>query len=148
MTYRSLDLLRSGDGFGCISNIQLHNFCDPSQDAYGDVSYVRIVDENGFVHAFAFLLGKYHLAPIRQITIPRLELLGAILVVRMHATLKYEIRISFSQTCFRLATRDTLTEYVNIMYSIWLIDSGKDGRNNISRYYSCDKMDPVGKELG
>jgi hypothetical protein len=87
------------DGFGCISNVQLHHFCDASQDAYGAVSYLRIVGEDGSVHV-AFLLGKSRLAPIRQITIPRLELLGGVLAVKMHATLKREIRMSFSQTFF------------------------------------------------
>ena len=43
------------DGFGCISNVQLHHFCDASQDGYGAVSYLRIVGEDGYVH-ITFLL--------------------------------------------------------------------------------------------
>ena len=70
---------------------ELHHFSDASGEAYGAVSYLRIADKSGKVHCL-FLMGKSYLAPAPMTTIPRLELLAAIVSLRLDQMLKRELR--------------------------------------------------------
>ena len=79
--------------------IELHHFCDASQDAYGAVSYLRIVYSDGEIHC-SFVLAKTRLAPIKQTTIPRLELLAAVVAVQLEVVLRRELRISIDRSIF------------------------------------------------
>ena len=63
------------NGFGDVVQAELHHFSDASQKAYGAVSYLRIANQSGVVHC-CFMLGKSKLAPMKQLTIPRLELVA------------------------------------------------------------------------
>ena len=60
------------------SVVQLHNFADASRRGYAAVSYSRFVDEKGVIHC-SFVMGKTRNAPIKEWTIPRLELQAAVL---------------------------------------------------------------------
>lgn len=73
-----------------MGDIQIHNFCDASQGAYGTVSYLRGTDDTG-THHVAFLAGKARLAPLKQQTIPRLELCAAVLAAKMNDQLRDEL---------------------------------------------------------
>ena len=64
------------------ASYEIHCFADASSFAYGACSYLRIIDTKGFVHC-SFLLGKSRLAPIKSISIPKLELTAAVLAVRL-----------------------------------------------------------------
>ena len=68
--------------FGEIKNSQLHIFSDGSRVGYGAVAYLRLENIDGRIHC-SFILGKARLAPIREITIPRLELSAAVIAVRL-----------------------------------------------------------------
>ena len=85
--------------FGQIQNAELHHFADASQIAYGAVSYVRLVNENGHIYC-SFRAGKSRLAHMKQMTIPRLELSAAVLAVRMNQTLQEEFQLKFDRTAF------------------------------------------------
>ncbi len=65
--------------FGEPVTVQLHLLSDASQVGYRATSYVRL-ERNYKIHA-AFLLGKSRVAPLKQTTIPRLELTAAVLAV-------------------------------------------------------------------
>lgn len=60
------------------SRVQIHAFCDASKAAYGTAIYVRIEDENKQVSC-SLLSAKSRVAPLKEITIPRLELLAAVM---------------------------------------------------------------------
>ncbi|XP_030748228.1 uncharacterized protein LOC115876558 [Sitophilus oryzae] len=57
-------------------SLELHGFSDASQKAYGACVYIRASYPNEKVSCF-LITSKSRVAPIREITIPRLELCGA-----------------------------------------------------------------------
>ena len=76
--------------FGYLTNVELHHFSDASSLGYGQCSYIRSTDDNGKVHV-AFLMGKSKVAPLREVTIPRLELTAAVVSVRISTLLSREL---------------------------------------------------------
>ncbi|XP_053691432.1 uncharacterized protein LOC128739955 [Sabethes cyaneus] len=69
---------------GEIKNIELHIFADASESAYGCVAYFR-ASVRGEI-ACALVMGRSKVAPLKQISIPRLELMAAVLAARMSRT--------------------------------------------------------------
>ena len=65
-----------------IMNLQLHGFSDVSEKAYGAVAYLCAQLEGGEVVTNLISL-KTRVAPINGETIPRLELLGALILGRL-----------------------------------------------------------------
>ena len=76
-----------------IVDIQLHHFCDASSLGYGSCSYLRLVDEHGTPHV-SLVFAKSRVAPIKPVTIPRLELSAAVLAVKLSQTLEKELGYS------------------------------------------------------
>ena len=80
--------------FGSIVSSELHHFSDASNKGYGQCSYLRLVDENERIHC-TFVTGKSRVAPLKPVTIPRLELTAAVWSVRggeqLHQELEYSI---------------------------------------------------------
>ena len=76
--------------FGELEKIEIHHFSDASSYAYGQCSYLRLVNTLGQVHC-SLLIGKARVAPLKLVTIPRLELNAALLSVRMGTFLKDEL---------------------------------------------------------
>ena len=72
------------------ASYEIHCFADASSFAYGVCSYLCIVDTKNFVHC-SFLLGKSGVAPIKSVSIPKLELTAAVLAVRLSCLLKAEL---------------------------------------------------------
>ena len=85
--------------FGEPVSTQLHHFADASELGYGTVSYIRMMNDEGRVHC-ALLLGKARVAPLKQITIPRMELAAATLAVRVDKNVKKELDIRVNETFF------------------------------------------------
>ncbi|XP_043063103.1 uncharacterized protein LOC122319617 [Drosophila yakuba] len=65
------------------AKLQYHAFCDASQDAYGAAIFVRIETKEGC--CTHLLTSKTRVAPVRSISIPRLELCGAVLLTELAA---------------------------------------------------------------
>ena len=66
-----------------VFQVELHHFCDASEYAYGAASYIKIFDAEGKVRS-SLVMGKARVAPIKPVTIPRLELSAAVVAVRLH----------------------------------------------------------------
>lgn len=64
------------------STTQLHGFCDASEAAYAAVIYARSVTANGKVNV-CLITSKTKVAPVQQISLPRLELCGAVLLAKL-----------------------------------------------------------------
>ena len=80
----SMDRCVIPDGFGSVVSRQIHHFSDTIASAigYGQVTYLRSVDDKDNIHC-AFLMWKSRLAPLKAMTIPRLELTAATTSVRV-----------------------------------------------------------------
>lgn len=82
--------------FEKIVDCNFHHFSDASEYGYGQVSYLRLVDENGRIHC-SFIIGKSRVAPLKYVTIPRLELTTAVLSVKNVANDKTRNRLRYQQ---------------------------------------------------
>ena len=68
-------------GIETFNSCQLAGFCDASTQAYAAVVYLVFETENGMV--VRFVASKTRVAPLKLQTIPRLELLSAVLLARL-----------------------------------------------------------------
>ncbi|GFU60872.1 integrase catalytic domain-containing protein [Trichonephila clavipes] len=75
------------------SDIILHGFCDASTKAYAAVVYLKSKQEIHLVSA------KTRVAPITQLTIPRLELCGALLLAELISVIQKALRTKPAE-CF------------------------------------------------
>lgn len=78
---------------------QLHCFTDASKDAYAAVVYLRITskDEN----SVSFVMSRSKLTPLKQrkhMTIPKLELLGALIGVRLLSYIEHTLSFARMKT--------------------------------------------------
>ena len=65
-----------------VKSVQLHGFSDASEEAYAGVIYLRMVDSLQRVYT-SLVASKTKVAPIKRLTIPRLELCGARLLAQL-----------------------------------------------------------------
>ncbi|XP_039608830.1 uncharacterized protein LOC120528756, partial [Polypterus senegalus] len=86
-------------GFGTIKTAQMHHFADASEDGYGTVTYLVLTNEEGKRHC-SFLMGKSRVAPLKQVTIPRMELTAAVVAVKMDKMLKGELQMPLQESTF------------------------------------------------
>ena len=69
---------------------QLHGFCDSSLSGYAAVVYLRAT--SGASIQTAFVASKTRVAPLSQLTIPRLELLSALILSRLITTVEEALK--------------------------------------------------------
>ena len=76
--------------FGEIVDVAMHHFSDASTIGYGQASYLRLVDNNNKVSC-NLVIGKSRVAPVKQTTVPRLELTAAVVSTRVSNLLMKEL---------------------------------------------------------
>ncbi|CAL1272539.1 unnamed protein product [Larinioides sclopetarius] len=76
------------------SRIQLHGFCDASKKAYAAVVYLKNLTTN----QVALVCAKTRVAPLKEITIPKLELCGALLLAELIDNIQKSLTISIYDT--------------------------------------------------
>ena len=79
--------------------LQLHHFCDASQVAYASVTYLTGVNSDG-LNCCAFVQGRSRLAPLKPMTIPRLELCAAVMAVEGEERVKGELKVPLLESVF------------------------------------------------
>ena len=85
--------------FGEVINTSLHCFPDASDKGYGVGSYLRFVNEEGSI-ATSLVMGKSRVAPMKQISVPRMELTAAVVSVRVSRLLQKELTYPDLKTFF------------------------------------------------
>jgi hypothetical protein len=63
-------------------DIQIHGFSDASEKAYGACIYIRSNNQEGKT-TVKLLCAKSRVSPLKQVSLPRLELCGAVLLARL-----------------------------------------------------------------
>ena len=81
--------------FGEVVQCELHHFSDASQYAYGAI----LINSRGQIHC-ALMLARSRLSPMKSVTIPRLELMAAVIAVQLHSILSREMRLSVHRSVF------------------------------------------------
>ena len=83
-----------------ISSVDLHAFCDASEMGFCAVLYYRWIDWTGCIQV-SFISAHSRVAPVKKMSIPRLELQAAVLASRMIAFIRKETRTGIkSTTCW------------------------------------------------
>ncbi|GBN10127.1 hypothetical protein AVEN_214037-1 [Araneus ventricosus] len=77
--------------------LELHGFADASEKAYGAAIYVRCLSNSGEIST-NLLCSKSRIAPLKSITIPRLELCAAVLLANLAQKTIKSMKISFHST--------------------------------------------------
>ena len=78
---------------------ELHHFSDASQNAYGCCSYLRFINQQGQI-ATSLLMSRSRVAPMKQLTIPRLELQAAVLSAKTENILRRELELGLGNSYF------------------------------------------------
>ncbi|XP_065197781.1 uncharacterized protein LOC135829305 [Sycon ciliatum] len=70
---------------------ELHVFCDASQDGYGAAAYLCVRQVDGAYSSVDLIYSRTRVSPIKATSIPRLELLAALIGARIIKFLKKEL---------------------------------------------------------
>lgn len=95
----SVDRCIKPKNFIDIMTSQLHHFADASNSCYGAVTYLRLTDSYGKISC-TLLTSKSRVVPLKQITIPRLELSAASIAIRLEKMMKRELELPIDDSVF------------------------------------------------
>ena len=74
-------------------------FSDASEEAFGACAYLRWQLADGSFDV-RFVTAKSRVAPLKKLTVPRLELQAAVIASRMYQTIREETRLKIDETVF------------------------------------------------
>ncbi|KAJ8975109.1 hypothetical protein NQ317_017877 [Molorchus minor] len=78
------------------ARIELHGFSDASIEAFGACVYIRSISMDGHCQ-ISLVLAKSKVAPIKSVTIPRLELCGSLVLAQIVNKVKLSMSITFDE---------------------------------------------------
>ncbi|XP_062541543.1 uncharacterized protein LOC134209562 [Armigeres subalbatus] len=95
--YEQLPLLQSFKVPRCVfvpqsTNSHFHVFCDASEAGYGACIYARSTNGEG-EHILQLIASKSRVAPIKRLSLPRLELCAALLGAKLYARVSAALRM-------------------------------------------------------
>lgn len=97
--------------FGTVTSAQLHHFTDACENGYGTATYLVLHDDHGQVHS-GFVMGKSRVAPLKPVTLPRMELIAATVASRMETLLRKELQMELADSVFWTDSTSVL-KYIN-----------------------------------
>lgn len=92
------------------ADIRLHCFCDASQSGYGAVLFLRAVGKEGQVHC-SFVLSRSRVAPVKPRTIPRMELVAAVIGAELSELVMRELNLP-KHACTFWADSTSVLRYI------------------------------------
>ena len=92
-----------------VTDMQLHGFADASNKAYACVVYLRVLFNNGDIIT-VFVASKSRVAPIKKVTIPRLELMACMILSCLMKT------VLESFTDYRISEAFCWTDNIDCLY--------------------------------
>ncbi|XP_068760347.1 uncharacterized protein [Montipora capricornis] len=90
-----------------VRDVTLHTCVDASQEAYGAVCYTRHVYEDGSVSC-CLVASRSRVAPLKAVSIPRLELMAAVVGLKLCETVGRVLRIENHRWTFWSDSMDVL----------------------------------------
>jgi hypothetical protein len=109
-TIPDLSQIKNNRKFVCsnATNTHVHGFCDSSERAYGACLYIRSTNKNN--ETFCELLcSTSNVAPLKQLTIPRLELCAAVLLAKLYKRATRALKITVNESYLRTDSSIVLT---------------------------------------
>ena len=94
-------------------HLELHHFSDASASSYGCCSYLHCINKAGEIHT-SLLCSKGRLAPIKTVSIPRLELQAAVLAARLDSVLRRELHLDLGESRFWVDSEVVLKYIYNV----------------------------------
>lgn len=88
-------------------NIQLHIFVDASEEAFAAVGYLRVESKDHI--DVTFVASKCRVAPLKMLSIPRLELQAALLGARLSSTILKQHSLQFDRIVFWSDSRTVIS---------------------------------------
>ena len=82
-----------------VDSIELHVFSDASVIGYGACAYLRVLYVNGFVGC-ALVMGKSRVAPLKPISVPRLELTAAVVAAKLGSVICQELEYNLNNVVY------------------------------------------------
>ena len=79
-----------------VHSIQIHGFSDASEKGFGAVVYLRTLYSDTNV-SVSLVISKTRVAPIKRLTIPKLELAGALLLAELLESVRVALKLVISQ---------------------------------------------------
>ena len=89
--------LRQANATPC--DFQLHTLTDASEYAFGAVTYLRTMYQDSTV-SVSWIMAKSRVAPVHQLSIPRLELQAAVLGFELTEIVRKELSLNFTSTTY------------------------------------------------
>ena len=82
-----------------VERLELHMFGDSSQDVFSAVAFLRgkMVSKHGSSTELAFVFGKARVAPMKALTIPKLELQAALLSARLRNDIQQALTLEIEK---------------------------------------------------
>ncbi|GFT10295.1 pro-Pol polyprotein [Nephila pilipes] len=90
------------------SNLSIHTFVDASKTAYAACIFLRSESCRGSV-TVQLLQARSRIAPLKTITIPRLELMAAVIGARLFSFMKQALKLPYIKTYFWTDSSTVLT---------------------------------------
>jgi hypothetical protein len=102
------------------NQVELHGFCDSSMAAYGACIYIRTCDETNNTYNTELLCSRSRVAPLKIITLPRLELCAAVLLARMVNKILSTLNLEF-KSVFLWTDSSIVLSWLNSSPNTWKI---------------------------
>ncbi|XP_035226676.1 uncharacterized protein LOC118199008 [Stegodyphus dumicola] len=99
------------------TQLSVHIFCDATPRAFGAVAYFRYTDENKEIKT-SFIMAKSRIAPLKSLTLPRCELMGAVVAARLAKYLKHVLPMLSNNIIFWSDSQITL-HWIRKSPNVW-----------------------------